>query len=603
MKINKDTNLVELSNFNAVAQKQLTEMMRDFKNSSLEDINKKNEDRDPRDQMDDSQKKQYKKTVELFDKLIKIVSKGFEENRRAFESSIDVAIHNGLSRTEYGELIQTVSKNTDSTERLIFSNAELINSVKQLSRSFGLSSSGLGTLASTDAAIQKMLGESYNQNSYAALLRANSTDFDLTKQQMQSYATNLKNTELQFKEIYGKSEYISSGTYNVNQQILSRLEAISKSSDKTSLTLSNEIQTLVGGIYEKVGKDVTGYNEQISNLLNGKFGNINVGMWQALSQSGVNISNILQGNVTDSEISTISKNYLSNFLNTYNDQNAWALVGALGYSDYDFYTKGQLAGTSVNSLLEQSTSIEEKSYDELKEMTASTKSIREMISNLYTNSIGGSELGKLSNVWGNDFSVLTSFAGTLFGSSLGEILGKTMPYLKSGGIKDISKGIIKGGTRLGLGAAGLGFAIDDATSINEGIYSDNELANSVGGFFLGQGYDSDNVLGSLGNAAKNVGKYTAIGASLGGGPGAAIGAALGIVATGVGAAIQSYREGIDAKDDSRANIQERVDAFGADIVIKNTEVSTADMNDNILTIADILREIASNTADKATTIA
>ena len=133
MKINKDTNLVELSNFNAVAQKQLTEMMRDFKNSSLEDINKKNEDRDPRDQMDDSQKKQYKKTVELFDKLIKIVSKGFEENRKAFESSIDVAIHNGLSRTEYGELIQTVSKNTDSTERLIFSNAELINSVKQLS--------------------------------------------------------------------------------------------------------------------------------------------------------------------------------------------------------------------------------------------------------------------------------------------------------------------------------------------------------------------------------------------------------------------------------------------------------------------------------------
>lgn len=603
MKINKDTNLVELSNFNAVAQKQLTEMMRDFKKSSLEDIEKRNEDRDPRDQMDDSQKKQYKKTVELFDKLIKIVSKGFEENRKAFESSIDVAIHNGLSRTEYGELIQTVSKNTDSTERLIFSNAELINSVKQLSKSFGLSSSGLGTLASTDAAIQKMLGDSYNQNSYAALLRANGTDFDLTKQQMQSYAANLKNTELQFKEIYGKSEYISSGTYNVNQQILSRLEAISKSSDKTSLTLSNEIQTLVGGIYEKVGKDVTGYNEQISNLLNGKFGNINVGMWQALSQSGVNISNILQGNVTDSEISTISKNYLSNFLNTYNDQNAWALVGALGYSDYDFYTKGQLAGTSVNSLLEQSTSIEEKSYDELKEMTASTKSIREMISNLYTNSIGGSEIGKLSNVWGNDFSLLTSFAGTLFGSSLGEILGKTMPYLKSGGTKDISKGIIKGGARLGLGAAGLGFAIDDATSINEGIYSDNELANSVGGFFLGQGYDSNNVLGSLGNTAKNIGKYTAIGASLGGGPGAAIGAVLGIVATGVGAAIQSYREGIDAKDDSRANIQERVDAFGADIVIKNTEVSTADMNDNILTIADILREIASNTADKATTIA
>lgn len=564
-------------------KKLLDSAVKSTSEKNMEDIQKNS---DTSKEMNDS----LKKSNSILSKLGDIIKQGFEENRKAFEASTEVALRNGLSRIEYGELVQEITKSTSTTEKLISSNKDLINSIKQLSNTFGLSNEGLSRLASANDIGSKILGQAYNTSAWSALLRSNGTDFDTTNSEIKSYITNAYNTQLQLQAKYGMSDYVAGGTYSTNQQILSKLESISTSSNKTSLTLSNEIQTLVGGIYEKVGADSTRLNEQLENLLKGKFDSINVGMWQALAQSGVNITSLLQGNVSDSDISALSQNYIGNFLNTYNDTNAWALVGALGYGEYDYYTRSQLQGTTVESLLEKSSSVEDLTYTQVEDIAMSTKSIKETLQNLLSNAIGSTSLGTMWNVYGNDLSGLS---GLILGSLLGGSKGD------KGGLSSLGLGRGKAGGAL----FGASLALMDAQRVEAGTYSDDAFANSLGGAFLGGGdlTDASSAM-SWANGAMNVGKYASIGTTIGGAPGAAIGAALGLATTLIGYGIQQYNQGKEAMNDSRVNVQERVDAFGADVVIRNTEVTTSDLNDNILTIADILKEIANNTAGNSTVI-
>lgn len=438
------------------------------------------------------------------------------------------------------------------------------------------------------------------------------------------------------QEQFGDSQYISSGMYNTTRQMLQSLWASQETAEE-SAELQYAMQTGIGTLVEMGASEQTATSlVSILQEFSTKGYSDNPLAYMIASQAGLNPMDLWSQNINEDNIGSYYEGFVKVLESIQTDNQIVAGIWSelLGISTEDIVNGTISYDDFVKAYGEanESASSEDmfKYLDEEIANSSDSLTIQKNIANSVENIVGllgvntvaqvgsgiingagsilsavagfgatkmlssalggsGGGLGKLSKLVSGGASGLTSASAATSGMKTvpgAKMLsgGASVPtkmgglLVKSGGVGNIKGWNYSTGAKVLGGVGGAISGISDASSaMSNNTYSDNDILNGIGGFFMGDqtGFSDAGgaVLGILGNTAK--------GAALGSifGPiGTAIGAGIGLLGGIIGNAIADSRK--DSLSSAEAASTTTSDSMSS--LMKDIKTSIDSQTDKVL---------------------